>query len=149
MSRSANNRRQRPRSEETERYYAAYGCERDPFSDEGIRGLFFPAGEREKIVQELLHFTRFTCSPVLLLGKTGAGKTTLLQQLPGRADKDTEIALIEAEIMQSDRQLLDVILRGFRQPIPEHGDLFDVFSRWVHSQNARQRYVILLSLIHI
>lgn len=128
---------------ESSHYYVAYGCERDPFSDVGISGLFFSGGEREKIVQELLHFARFTQSPALLLGKNGAGKSTILKQLLGRADRDIDIALVDVQIMQSDQQLLSATLRGFRQPVPQQVDLFTVFSQWVLAQNARQRYVTL------
>jgi len=135
--------RRKERGKESGQYYQAYGCERDPFSDQGISGLFFSGGEREKIVQQLLHFSRFSQSPLMLVGKIGAGKTTVLQQLPNRVDKDIDIALVEAGIMQSDRQLLESICRGFRQPVPEQADLFENFSQWVAGQGARQRYVIL------
>ncbi len=131
------------KGEKTRHYYAAYGCERDPFSDGGISGLFFPGGGRRKIVEELLHYARFSHSPILLLGKPGAGKSTLLRQLVDEADRDMEVAHIEAEIMQSERQLLESILHGFRQQVTGEKSPFDQFADWLQSQSARRRYSVL------
>ena len=100
------------------------GLERDPFSDEGIDGLFFPEVQRQEYVELLPHLSHYSHYFVVVIGVTGSGKTILKQRFLKQFDPSlTKIALIETEQNQSDllspESLLSQMVDGYR--IPDRG----------------------------
>lgn len=126
-----------------DRYLSAYQLDRDPFSDAGMTGLFFPGGGRKKIVGELLHYTRYANSPVLLIAGVGFGKTFILNEFSSSVESDTDIAIIDVEIMMGETQLLEEIIQQFGQTARKDSMLFSQLVEWIREQSVRKREVII------
>ena len=97
-----------------ERLKSALNLDREPFSDEGVAGLFFPGGGRQALLDQLLHLSRYGPPLLLLLGDNGVGKSTLLDQLRDRLDPSVfKPVLIKADVLADENLLLEQISRGF------------------------------------
>ncbi|RZV60132.1 MAG: hypothetical protein EX270_00460 [Pseudomonadales bacterium] len=120
-----------------------YRLSRDPFSGEGMSGLFFIGGDRKNIVEALLHFSRFGSAPQFLCGLPGAGKSTVLHEFAHRAEKDIDVAVITIDVLASREQVLEHILQAYAVVDYGQGDALAKFYNWLRSQAARERQVIL------
>ncbi|MDX1694879.1 MAG: AAA family ATPase [Ketobacteraceae bacterium] len=98
----------------TERFKAALNIDREPFSDEGVAGLFFPGGGRQELVDQLMHLCRYGPPLLVLLGDNGVGKSTVVRQMESRIDPSVFQCLhIEADVLADENLILQRIAEGF------------------------------------
>ncbi len=129
-----------------ESYFSRYGFDRDPFSDDGVLGLFYPGAGRKQTVDALLHFLRYGTTPVFLVAPRGAGKSTVLREFACNVESDVEIAVVEAGLMMTAGQLLSKILIAFGSgevAIPEGGNLADRLLERAAAAVANERQVLI------
>lgn len=69
-----------------ERLKQALNIDREPFSDEGVVGLFFPGGGRQELVDQLIHLSRYGAPLLVMYGENGVGKTSVIRQVESRID---------------------------------------------------------------
>ncbi|MGB5324759.1 MAG: AAA family ATPase [Pseudomonadales bacterium] len=131
------------RAERASRLVEYYRLERDPFSGEGMSGLFFTGGDRKNIVEALLHFSRFGSAPQFLCGPVGGGKSTVLREFARRAGKDIDVAVITIDVLASRELVLQQILQAFT--IVEYGqaDATGSLYAWLRAHASRNRQAIL------
>lgn len=130
------------KKQQSEAYLRYYQLERDPFSDQGISGLFFPGGERKKAVDTLLHFSRYGSAPLFLSAADGYGKTTILNEFARSVEADVDVVIVTVEMLLSEQQMLDQILQAFglmHQPGTED---WVQLGEWAAEQSARDRHVV-------
>lgn len=125
------------------RLVAQYQLERDPFSGQGMSGLFFGGGERKNLVEALLHFSRYGSAPQFLSGPPGSGKSTLLREFAQRAERDIDIALLRVDMLASGERCLDLILQAFAIVDYSQAAAFDRLYTWLKGQATRGRHAIL------
>ncbi|WP_019528359.1 SPOR domain-containing protein [Dasania marina] len=65
----------------TEHYVYRLDLGVDPFAENFRPSFFYPGGERRKVLEQLVHYSRFSKQPVLLCGDSGSGKKSLLQEV--------------------------------------------------------------------
>ncbi|MCR8922413.1 SPOR domain-containing protein [Dasania sp. GY-MA-18] len=53
----------------------------DPFAEGFQANFFYQGGERRKVLEQLVHYGRFSKQPVLFYGDAGSGKKRLLQEV--------------------------------------------------------------------
>lgn len=131
------------RAERASRLVEYYRLERDPFSGEGMSGLFFTGGDRKNIVEALLHFSRFGSAPQFLSGPVGGGKSTVLREFARRAEKDIDVAVITIDVLATRERVLEQVLQAFA--IVEYGQAgaMDSLYAWLRAQASRNRQAIL------
>lgn len=91
-----------------------FDIDREPFSDTGITGLFYPGAGRQALLEQLQHLVRYGSPLLFLLGAKGSGKTLLARQLCRQLDAGifTHVE-IEASVLMDDRSLMSCICEGF------------------------------------
>lgn len=78
----------------------------DPF-EKGYRSdYFFGGGQRSQVLDQALHFSRYSEQTVLLLGSTGSGTSTILQQVVHRLSPIMDFCTIDGEGVATPTQLL-------------------------------------------
>ena len=93
------------------------GLERDPFSDAGIEGLFYPGKQRQEYLELLPHLSHYSHYFVVVVGVKGSGKTILKDRFLKQFDPSlTKIAIINSELMMGPEQLLSDLIDGYRIP---------------------------------
>ncbi len=98
-----------------ERLKAALNLDREPFSDEGVTGLFFPGGGRQQLAEQVIHLCRYGPPLLVLLGENGAGKSTLIRQVEERFDPSVfQWVHIEADVLADENLLLKRIEEQFQ-----------------------------------
>lgn len=93
-------------------WFEKYGLDRDPFTDRGVHGLFFPGGRRAELQTEIEHLARFGNALVLVLGASGIGKSALAAAV-GTGAKSTDLVRLEAGLMDTPVLLMRSIAEGF------------------------------------
>ncbi|MCG8669285.1 MAG: AAA family ATPase [Pseudomonadales bacterium] len=92
----------------------ALNIDREPFSDEGVTGLFFPGAGRQELLEQLQHQSRYGSPLLILTGPEGVGKSTLVAQLEERLDPAVyKTVHIDADVLADDNFLLVKIAEGF------------------------------------
>jgi len=91
-----------------------FDIDREPFSDTGISGLFYPGAGRQQALEQLLHLVRYGPPLLLVVGDEGSGKTLLSHQLKRQLDNSIfSCVSIEATVLMDDRALMALICDGF------------------------------------
>ena len=91
-----------------------FDIDREPFSDAGISGLFYPGAGRQQALEQLLHLVRYGPPLLLVVGGEGSGKTLLSHQLNRQLDSSIfSCVSIEATVLMNDRELMALICEGF------------------------------------
>jgi len=91
-----------------------FDIDREPFSDAGISGLFYPGAGRQQALEQLLHLVRYGPPLLLVVGDEGSGKTLLSHQLNRQLDSSIfSCVSIEATVLMNDRELMALICEGF------------------------------------
>lgn len=91
-----------------------FDIDREPFSDSGVIGLFYPGAGRQELLDQLLHLVRYGPPMLLLHGKAGVGKTLLSKQLVRQLDLSIFTAIVvEASVLMDERTLMASISEGF------------------------------------
>ena len=102
-----------------------FNIDREPFSDAGISGLFYPGAGRQQLLEQLLHLVR--CGPPLLFltGDSGVGKTVLSRQLCRQLDTSIfSYVEIEASVLMDERTLMTLICEGFSLQVDVEKETF-------------------------
>lgn len=120
-----------------------YQLERDPFSNQGIEGLFYSGGSRRDIVELLLHFSRYGSAPLFLSGMQGVGKTTVLKEFERNVESDIDIGVVSLELMRSDEKILEELLDDLHVPIDSDLALEENLKLWLKEQFERDRKVVI------
>jgi len=91
-----------------------FDIDREPFSDTGITGLFYPGAGRQLLLEQLQHLVRYGPPLLFLLGVKGSGKSLLVRQLCRQLDAGIFSHVeIEASVLMDDRSLMSLICEGF------------------------------------
>ncbi len=91
-----------------------FDIDREPFSDAGISGLFYPGAGRQQVLEQLLHLVRYGPPLLFVVGEEGSGKTLLSHQLDRQLDSAIfSCVSIEATVLMDDRALMALICDGF------------------------------------
>ncbi|OUS06695.1 hypothetical protein A9Q81_02095 [Gammaproteobacteria bacterium 42_54_T18] len=91
-----------------------FDIDREPFSDAGISGLFYPGAGRQQALEQLLHLVRYGPPLLFVTGDEGSGKTLLSHQLIRQLDSSIfSCTSIEATVLMDDRALMALICDGF------------------------------------
>ena len=91
-----------------------FDIDREPFSDAGISGLFYPGAGRQQALEQLLHLVRYGPPLLFVVGVEGSGKTLLSHQLNRQLDSSIFSSVsIEATVLMDDRALMALICDGF------------------------------------
>ena len=97
-----------------ERLKSALNLDREPFSDEGVRGLFFPGGGRQELVEQVIHLCRYGPPLLILLGENGVGKSTVIAQAEERFDPSVfQWVHVEADVLADEHLILQQIEECF------------------------------------
>jgi len=131
-----------------QQYLSQHGLERDPFSDEGTRGLFFSGAGRKQAVDSLLHFSRYGTTPVFLTGPTGAGKTAVLREFCSALENDICLASVDVTLMLAPEKLFSSLVEAFSltvssEPSPELSTLADALLEFSRRQRAAERQALI------
>lgn len=120
-----------------------YQLERDPFSDQGMSGLFFAGGDRKNTVEALLHFSRYGSAPMFLSAPSGFGKTTLLHEFAQRVEQDIDVSVVGIEMLLTSAHLTEKIVQGFGlNPSADRSSL-EILKEWLFEQCRRNRQAVL------
>jgi type II secretory pathway predicted ATPase ExeA/septal ring-binding cell division protein DamX len=106
-----------------EDWYLQYGLERDPFTDGGMQGLFYPGAGRQETVEQLQHLARFGDCVLLVTGPAGAGKSATLAQFVAQCPADVRCAVVDVALLEGPEQVLRRVLAGFGLPADGSGSL--------------------------
>ena len=91
-----------------------FDIDREPFSDAGISGLFYPGAGRQQALEQLLHLVRYGPPLLFVVGDEGSGKTLLSHQLNRQLDSSIFSSVsIEATVLMDDRALMALICDSF------------------------------------
>lgn len=120
-----------------------YQLERDPFSDQGMSGLFFTGGDRKKTVEALLHFSRYGSAPMFLSAPSGFGKTTLLHEFAQRVEQDIDVAVVGIEMLLTSAHLSEKIVQGFGLKSSTDRNSLEILKEWLFEQCQRNRQAVL------
>lgn len=102
-----------------------FDIDREPFSDIGITGLFYPGAGRQKTLEQLLHLARYGPPLLFLNGAQGAGKTLLAHHLYRQLDNSIFLSVsIDATVLMDDQALMQNIAEGFNLQIELTKDSF-------------------------
>jgi DamX protein len=96
-----------------EDWYLHYGLDRDPFTEAGVQGLFYPGGARQESVEQLQHLARFGDCVLLVTGAPGAGKSATIAHFVAQCAPDTRCAVVEVALLDGPEQILRRILAAF------------------------------------
>ncbi len=120
-----------------------YQLERDPFSDQGMSGLFFAGGDRKNTVEALLHFSRYGSAPMFLSAPSGFGKTTLLHEFAQRVEQDINVAVVGIEMLLTSAHLSEKIVQGFGLKSSADRNNLEILKEWLFEQRGRNRQAVL------
>lgn len=85
------------------------GLEVDPFSDDRMKGVFFPGGRQDQL-EKLFHLAQFGPSVVVVTGVEGIGKTALKNQFLDEAAESALFTLhLQSELLVSNDRILATI----------------------------------------
>ncbi|MCG8315601.1 MAG: AAA family ATPase [Pseudomonadales bacterium] len=94
---------------------SALDIDREPFSDDGVTGLFYPGAGRQELLDQLSHLSRYGATVIFLLGDNGSGKTTILDQFETALDPSIyQWVRISADVLADERFILDRLSQGFQ-----------------------------------
>ena len=86
----------------------------DPFA-EGYRSDYFYGGsQRRQVLDQVLHFSRFSGQVVMLLGSTGSGTSTVLDQLLDQLEPVMDFCAVDAESITAPDRVLDTLCSQLR-----------------------------------
>jgi DamX protein len=120
-----------------------YQLERDPFSDQGMSGLFFAGGDRKNTVEALLHFSRYGSAPMFLSAPSGFGKTTLLHEFAQRVEQDIDVAVVGIEMLLTSAHLSEKIVHSFGLKSSANRNNLEILKEWLFEQCRRNRKAVL------
>ena len=108
----------------------ALGLNRDPFSDDGMTGLFYPGADRWKSLDKLCRLIRAGSPFLVLLGEQGSGKSTLKNQLLNRLGgaRLTPVQ-VDAGPFMDEPQLMEALAHGFGLEQSDSGSFVEAFSK--------------------
>ena len=130
----------------TERLKAALNLDREPFSDEGVAGLFFPGGGRQALLDQLIHLCRYGPPLLVLTGDNGVGKTTQIRQLEARLDASVfQYVHIEADVLADESLILQRIAEDFHLDLgPDHDSAIAVLLRYARELDGYSQTPLLI-----
>lgn len=88
----------------------------DPFQKGYRSDFFYGGGQRRQILDQVLHFSRYSDQVVLLVGSTGCGTSTVMQQLLDRLAPLMDFCTVDAETFSSTGQLLALMSQQLQMP---------------------------------
>ncbi|PCJ47714.1 MAG: hypothetical protein COA99_00120 [Moraxellaceae bacterium] len=102
-----------------------FDIDREPFSDDGVTGLFYPGAGRQQLLEQLLHLVRYGPPLLFLTGMEGCGKSFLARQLSRQLDSSIfRCVEIEASVLMDERSLMSSINEGFGLQITPEKETF-------------------------
>ncbi len=128
-------------------YTGQLDLEIEPFSETGRVDHFFPGGNRQAVLDQLLELCSDSSDPVMVTGQPGAGKTTLAQSLELRLAEEFVPVLVQAALFMSPGQLLEEICATLSLDNAEVADtaqLAGQLDSYVESLRARSRTLVLI-----
>lgn len=110
----------------------AQGLDRDPFSDDGMTGLFYPGAGRWKALDQLCRSIGAGSPFLVLLGEQGSGKSTLKKQVLNRLGgaRLTRVQ-VNADPFMDESQLMEALIQGVGLEQPDTGFFVEAFSSFV------------------
>ncbi len=81
----------------------------DPFNVDFHNDYFYAHGMRRQILDQVLHFGRFSDQAVLLLGSTGVGTSSILGVVLDQLEPVMDFCSIDAEEISSPEQILETL----------------------------------------
>lgn len=102
---------------DNDEWYRHYGLDRDPFVGGDVRGLFYPGGGRQEVVEQLQHLARFGDSVLVVVGAAGSGKSTTLAHFVSQCLPDTRCSVVETALLEGPEQVAGRVLSGFGLPM--------------------------------
>ncbi|WP_101758329.1 SPOR domain-containing protein [Oceanicoccus sp. KOV_DT_Chl] len=78
----------------------------DPFADDFESDYFYSGAQRRQILDQLIHFSRFSDQVVLLVGATGSGTSWLVDHAYSQLADVMDCCFVDAETAMSDQQLM-------------------------------------------
>lgn len=93
----------------TEKYLSRLGLEADPFGGAFKRAFFFEAASRGTILEQLIHYCRFSSQALMLLGDEGSGKSVLIHELTRQLQASMDCCRVHAEDNDPPAVLLSAI----------------------------------------
>ena len=128
-------------------YTGQLDLEIEPFSEAGRADHFFPGGNRQAVLDQLLEFCSDSSDPVMVTGQSGAGKTTLAHSLELHLAEEFVPVLVQAALFMSPGQLLEEICATLNLGNAEAEDtaqLAGQLDSYVESLRARSRTLVLI-----
>lgn len=128
-------------------WFEAYGLDRDPFSDSGVQGLFYPGGNRGELQGQIEHLMRFGNALVMIQGGIGLGKSALAMAVAAVSGDSADTVLIDAGLMDTPLQVMRRIMQGLGLEVDPGMDgesLQETLARWIQSPERHDRQVWIL-----
>ncbi len=129
-----------------EQVTSEFHIDREPFSDQGVSGLFYPGAKRQQILDQLLHLTRYGPPLLMLTGAKGSGKSFLVSNLQQSLDNAVfDVVRFSADVLCDDLQLIEAIINGFDINVAAHAEPFvDALCRFCRESEAYSRTPLLV-----
>ena len=81
----------------------------DPFAEDFESDYFYSGAQRRQILDQLVHFGRFSDQVVMLVGATGSGTSWLVDRDYAQLAEVMDCCFVDAESAMSDQQLMSVL----------------------------------------
>ncbi len=119
----------------------------DPFNSDHPAGHFFPGGNRQELLDQLIAHCTYDSDLVVVTGPLGCGKSTLAQWLALCLDDEFVAVRVQATLFMSAEQLLEAACGELgleTDPDAEADELLRQLDQYADSLHARSRTLQLL-----
>ena len=99
-------------------YIQRLGLKADPFEASYRSDYFYEGAARRQIVEQLVHFSRYSNRVVILVGATGSGTSTLLAKAGEELETLLDCCEIDAEQATTPEQLLATLAEQLQLIVP-------------------------------
>jgi DamX protein len=118
-----------PSAQHADHYVNRLDLGDDPFSDEFDSDYYFSTTARQQLLDQLVHFSRFSDQLVLLVGASGSGTSTLLDQTIFRLREVMDCCYVNAEEVMTPEQVMESICQQLHFHLDEPTNHSDFFAR--------------------
>jgi DamX protein len=101
----------------------------DPFSSQFDSDYYFTTTARQQLLDQLVHFSRFSDQVVMLVGATGSGTSTLLDQAILRLREVMDCCYVNAEVVMTAEQVMESLCQQLHFHWDEPASNSDFFTR--------------------
>lgn len=105
-------------SYDAEHYVQRLDLGDDPFAADFHSDYFYTGAMRRQLLDQLVHFSRFSDQTVVLVGATGSGTSTLLDQASAQIEEVMDSCFINAEELMLPDQLLSSLNEQLHFQLP-------------------------------